>query len=117
VVDVTLRIVGLQRTRALLYRPPGNTLHGRHATTIPDLQRLAQLVQSAATRGPYRFARCLPQSLVTQRILAEYGVEGILKIGVQKNGASMQAHAWVEVDGVPLAQSPRLYEEFAVIGG
>ena len=116
VVDIALRLFGLQRTQGLLgRRQAGGAAVGARGVEV-DPQRVAQLVQSASARGPYRWARCLPQSLVTRVLLAEVGLEGSLRIGVQKNGQSMQAHAWVEVDGVPLAQSPQLYEEFAVMG-
>jgi Transglutaminase-like superfamily len=45
--------------------------------------------------------RCLTRSLVLMRILARRGIETKLIIGVRADD-EFAAHAWVELDGVPL---------------
>ncbi len=58
---------------------------------------------------------CLPRSLALQRMLARRGIASELRIGVRKesNGAGgIAAHAWVEVDGVPLGEPQAIEERF-----
>jgi hypothetical protein len=45
---------------------------------------------------------CLPQSLATRYLLARAGCPTALRIGVQRRGAGLAAHAWLERDGVPI---------------
>jgi hypothetical protein len=46
-------------------------------------------------------SRCLVRSLVLTRLLARRGIEGRLVVGVT-SPAGFEAHAWVELDGVPV---------------
>jgi len=46
--------------------------------------------------------RCLERSLTGQRMLRKRGIDAELKIGVQKQGPELEAHAWLELDGRPL---------------
>jgi hypothetical protein len=61
----------------------------------------ARLVGIAAERGLYR-AKCLERSLVLRWILSREGVDARIVLGARKENDEMQAHAWVEVDGVSL---------------
>lgn len=45
---------------------------------------------------------CLPQSLATRYLLARVGCPTELRIGVQRQGAGLAAHAWLEKEGVPV---------------
>lgn len=57
-------------------------------------------------------ATCLTRSLVLHRILARRGIATTLRIGVRNEGNGLQAHAWVECNGVPVndtAQGVRGY--------
>jgi hypothetical protein len=46
-------------------------------------------------------SRCLTRSLVVTRVLARRGIGASLVIGVAP-APNFAAHAWVELDGVPL---------------
>ena len=48
---------------------------------------------------------CLVRSLVVLRLLARWGVESCLVIGVRLMDDSLAAHAWVEYRGIPLLDS------------
>jgi Transglutaminase-like superfamily len=74
----------------------------------------ARLVRIAAERGLYR-AKCLERSLVLRWILGRQGVDARIIFGARKAEEEMQAHAWVEVDGVSLDEdhdSPRQFSPF-----
>jgi len=59
------------------------------------------MVQVAARHGVYS-ATCLPQSLTLWWLLRRQGIESDLRFGARKEAERMEAHAWVELDGVPL---------------
>lgn len=73
---------------------------------------IARLVRVAAELGPVR-ARCLPQSLVLRWLLVRRGTAARIVFGARKAGDEMQAHAWVEVDGVALSEDHGIHRDFA----
>lgn len=44
-------------------------------------------------------ATCLTQALATKAVLKRYGQNSTIRIGVAKSETSIDAHAWVEVNG------------------
>jgi Transglutaminase-like superfamily len=78
-----------------------------------EISRVVRLVQIAARRGPLKSA-CLVRSLVLIRALSEIGVESSLRIGVNRtDDGGFAAHAWVEIDGVPVNDKPDIRSLFA----
>ena len=75
-------------------------------------KNIARLVSIAADHGIYR-ARCLEKSLVLRWLLARRGIHAQLAFGAYKAGGAMQAHAWVEIDGVPLNEDDGAHLDFA----
>jgi hypothetical protein len=77
-------------------------------------QATARLVRAAAQRGLCR-AKCLEQSLVLRWLLLRQGIDARIFFGARKKNDEMQAHAWVEVDGVSLdvdEDTPRRFSPF-----
>jgi len=74
--------------------------------------RVARLVHAAARHGPFRLT-CLPISLTLHRLLHERGIEANLRLGVRKAGGRLEAHAWIERDGEPLMEPPKIGERYA----
>jgi aryl-alcohol dehydrogenase-like predicted oxidoreductase len=72
----------------------------------------ARLVGIAAEHGLYR-ARCLEKSLVLRWILCREGVDAKIILGARKEENEMQAHAWVEVDGVSLDDVNDIHRPFS----
>ena len=109
---VLLRAVGLARCEAILAhlfklrRPP------YEAERLEPARVTARLVRIAAERGLYR-ATCLPQSLVLWSLLRRTGTETTLHVGVRKSADRVEAHAWVECDGVALNDDADVNERFA----
>lgn len=75
-------------------------------------ETIARLVRVAAERGPYR-AKCLEQSLVLRWILQRQGIDARILFGARKEDEQMQAHAWVEVNGVALSEDNGVYQDFS----
>lgn len=88
-----LRLRGLRRARRWF-----RTLPAIAGATPAQAERMVAL---AVRRGPWR-ASCLPAALTLQRLLAAQGVEAELRLGVRKAGVSLEAHAWLEREGIPI---------------
>lgn len=103
-IRLSLRLRGYQRTRARL--EARSTVTGTRAASPDDLaraQRLAWLAAIAGRRGLVT-ATCLPQALLLHAALRRQGLAPVLQIGVRKDGTALDAHAWVELEGVALGQ-------------
>ena len=103
---LSLRWIGLQATMDWLER----CLGGHRQTPLlalsaADPAAIARTVRIAAVYGPYH-ATCLPRALVVWGLLRRCALEGALTIGVRKAEGELEAHAWVELDGVSLEQGP-----------
>lgn len=112
VVWVGLRSFGLPRTLAWAVAPrAGEQIND---SRVQYQAALGRLVNIAARYGPIR-AACLVRSLVLLRILSARGVTGTLQIGVRKGASSqLDAHAWVEYEGIPVNDHPNIANDFAV---
>lgn len=112
VVWVSLRAFGLPRTLAWAVAPGPS--EQTSDSRVPAPASLGRLVNIAACYGPIR-AACLVRSLVLIRILSGRGVTGTLQIGVRKGASSqLDAHAWVEYEGIPVNDHPNVAKDFAV---
>lgn len=104
-----LRLVGLKRLRGLLLRavaPP------RAAADLAMARHLAELVQAAGARTWPR-PNCLSRSLLLEWLLRRRGLRAELRIGVRRAAGALQAHAWVECEGVPVNDEPDIAKYFA----
>jgi len=106
-IDISLRLFGLNRTQSLfgLHQLPGRSR--QLDDPLPYAQRIAELANIAGRRGAWRNT-CLRQALAVQWWLYRDGLPARLHIGAQPGPAGLDAHAWVELDGVPLAQNREL---------
>ena len=103
-LSLSLRVLGYKRTRAWLERHSPSA-GARPAT--PDeaiaAQRTAELASIAGRRGPVA-TTCLRQALAVHWLLRRRGLQPELRLGVDRIGSAPDMHAWVELEGVPLAQ-------------
>lgn len=67
------------------------------------VRRIDAVVTRAAAHVPG--SRCLPRALVTWVLLAREGFEPALRIGVRRAGRGIEAHGWVECQGIALGVS------------
>ena len=107
-----LRVLGLQRFQAWLQKAPaGSGL----PLTLPVVKALGEAVNIAARHSPFP-ATCLSRSLLLGWQLHRRGVASDLRIGVRLTQGELDAHAWVECDGVPVNDSPDVNAQFASFG-
>jgi hypothetical protein len=104
-----LRLAGLQRFQAWLDRFP---LARRAPLIQAEAAALGVAVNRAANLilGP---ATCLTRSLLLRWLLRRYGTTSDLRIGVCFEQGKLAAHAWVEIDGIPMNDRPEAVARFA----
>lgn len=103
-VTAGVRMAGLRRIQALL----------AHASPRArgDAEEIARLVMAAARNGPCR-ASCLARSLALQWFLRRRGIDTQLRLGVRKQAGRLEAHAWLERQGLPLVERREDFAGFA----
>jgi hypothetical protein len=85
-------------------------------TVAQDLQgealRARRLVGAAARNGLYA-GTCLSRSVTFWWLLRRRGVRSDLRIGVRKQKGELEAHAWVECDGIVLNDRAERLQDYA----
>ena len=110
IVVLLLRTRGVARTRAGI-EYLGRRTEGDSALLAP--REIARLVDAAAS---FLGAQCLARSLVLYHLLRHRGIAAELRLGVSKlaNG-KLIAHAWVELDGLPLNDGADVGERYTTM--
>jgi hypothetical protein len=111
-IAAALRLFDYQRTRQWLERRSSRA--GSRPADSGDFaaaQDLANLASIAGRHGAIK-ATCLRQSLLVYWLLRRRGLDPDIKLGVRKHDGVFDAHAWVELDGVALAQSDPVHQPF-----
>ncbi len=112
-IALGVRVLGLRRVQAALARVAAHADAAANAErTCADAGSVARLVDVAGRHGPY-MATCLPRSLALQWLLRRRGIETALRVGVRKTPTAIEAHAWLEHEGVPLIDAPDVHQRFA----
>jgi hypothetical protein len=93
-----LRFLGFRRSRDTLARFLGGR---RQEAVLGQARTIARLVEVAARNAPCR-SSCLHRSLVLWWLLRRRGLAADLRIGVRRTSGKLEAHAWVEHQGVVL---------------
>jgi hypothetical protein len=112
-LSVGLKLFGFRRVYQLLSQWAPNP-DDNPKVNQEHVERIADLVGKAAWRGFYPVT-CLPRSLSLWALLHRSHLPGELCIGVRRSETGIQAHAWVEVDRVPLLERPEIGKEFIKI--
>ena len=106
-----------------------------HSLSFPRVQRLAagevkepvemdpvrrdeciartQRLQRIAAGHHLTTMTCLPRALALQRLLGDQGIGTELKIGVRREGETISAHAWVELEGMTLGEPGEISARYA----
>ena len=104
-----LRLFGLARLQAWIDRVP---FAARRQLSVAELSDIGALVNSAARYAPGPVT-CLTRSLLLRWLLRRRGIASVLRIGVQLVEGRLDAHAWVEYQGVPINDAPDVGQRFA----
>lgn len=112
-VSLGLDVLGWQHLRRLLER-----LAGRRQRPLteqpPDTMRQAARMTDVAAGHKFLRATCLRRSVALWWLLQRQGIDSRVVLGVRKGDRWLQAHAWVECEGVVLNDRPAVRAEFAI---
>ena len=112
-LGLRLRVSGFRAAQAW-----GRARAGRLAKTPADSRLACRQVVHAVDRAARALPgnpNCLVRSLTVWTMLAARGIESQLQFGVRRAGGQTEAHAWVEVDGRVINDSPDIGERFPVL--
>jgi hypothetical protein len=112
-----LRTVGFNRVRALLGKALPDTGSGLSGDGEQRLAATTARMVGIAARHGIGHVTCLPRSLTLWRLLRSQGIEAELRIGVRREAARLDAHAWVEHGGLPLNDSSDVGDRYAAFDG
>jgi hypothetical protein len=107
--SLVLRVFGLVRLQGWIERAPFT------ATRVPpvtELKTIGEVINAAARYAPGSVT-CLTRSLLLRWLLRRRGIASELRIGVQLVQGQLDAHAWVEFEGVPINDAPDVAQRFA----
>jgi hypothetical protein len=109
VCDVALRVLGFARTLRLARR-----IAGEKQAEVPDelIDKTLHNVIVATVLYPGR-SKCLEQAVASFILLRRRGVPAEVRFGIQPY--PFFAHAWVELNGAPLNESPEVIGRFALM--
>ena len=114
VTALALRAAGLKRTNAWL-SGPASPVDGAGLDPAGEIEAAVRVVRAvgiAANHGPYR-ANCLKRALVSRWLLARRGIDSEIRYGATKDTASFLAHAWIEVQGIPIGEGEGVEARYA----
>lgn len=109
-VDLALRMRGFRWLSPRLRSADGN----QDAGALKRARTMARAIDRASQLYPAH-AECLHRAAALQLWLRRSGVPSNFRIGVRKDGDDLRAHAWVEVAGAPLIDSPATIAPFTPI--
>lgn len=101
-VSRSLRKNGFRATQAALEEKSPLPRESKAPEPRIDAAILTARVTAAAARCQFSPTNCLTESLATWYLLRRQNIAAELRIGVQKSGEQLAAHAWVEYAGTAL---------------
>lgn len=111
-IELGLRLFKYKTIQTVLdYGLPVNIFDRSHEA-VAKARQIANIVRIAAAQIPV-VATCLPQSLVLCRLVQLQGIGCNLRLGAHVENGNLKAHAWVEVDGVPVNDTEDVRERFS----
>jgi hypothetical protein len=116
-VHVGLRLLGYSRLLQVIETLPPLRATASGVAEQDQLmraRRITQIVAIAAARGACK-ATCLRRSLALLWFLRREGIESTIRFGVRTSGGRLEAHAWVEWDGVVVNDATDVRERYPTL--
>lgn len=118
IVAVNLFIFGMKPATAIarflshftIFLKPTLGLH----TDSQHVHTCVRSVAAVANRSILP-ATCLPRAITAKSMLKAIGIDVDICIGVGRDEEGFSAHAWIELDSMPISESPDLSVRFSEI--
>ena len=108
-VWIALRLFGLGRVKAWVRQI---ATEPRRPDAFEEICALGRVVNAAANHALLPVT-CLSRSVVLHCMLKQRGVFSDLRIGVRLRDSALEAHAWVECEGIPVNDVADIAIQFA----
>jgi len=110
---IAMRVAGFRICKTALTRPLSAASPGAatFAGTLASAQKVARL-EAATARALFFRSTCLEQSLALCWMLRRRGMSPVLRVGARKDADRLEAHAWVEIEGIALGDAAGQHEHF-----
>ncbi len=108
-VAVELKLLGIRRFRGDLVNcshRAGGCNGPAPPERLSEAMEMARLVRKVGRWAVRRFS-CLHEAVTVWRLLARRGIPGNLRIGVRQHDGQVEAHAWVEYEGLVITGDPK----------
>lgn len=109
---LALHTLGLARLQRLLGADVGEPATGQVPVDVRQIDRMVGI----AARHSLAPVTCLTRSLLLDWLLRRQGLASQLRIGVRVIDGALEAHAWVELQGLPVNDQSDVAQRFAPFG-
>lgn len=112
-VSLSLKLRGFQATRATLQKVLSAFAPQPRSDAVSQSVTLTARMVNAADHHGLFHSSCLAKSLALWWLLARQGITSSLRIGIRKENDKLQAHAWVEREGLALNEPEEQHRHYA----
>lgn len=112
-VSLSLRLRGFRPTRATLQKALSSPFFQPDSDSVNKRVALTARMVNAADQHGLVHPSCLVKSMTLWWLLGRQGVTSRLRIGVRKENAKLEAHAWVEREGIALSEPENHHHHYA----
>lgn len=117
IIHIALFFLGYSRLRGIMEKLiPLKRIATQETETevLHQAWDIARIVAIAAQRGLYR-ATCLRRSLLVWWFLRKENISSEICFGVRMVNQMLEAHAWVECDGIVINDAASVHENFQAL--
>lgn len=117
VIHIALLTLGYSRLRGVvekLFPLKSIVTSPSEVENIQQARDIARIVSIAARHGLYK-ATCLRRSLLVWWLLRGEGIQSYIRFGVRKHDGQLEAHAWVEYNGIIVNDLTNIREDYQAL--
>ena len=112
-VGLSLKVRGFEATRSTLRKTLSHGMPQTDSNSLNKQITSAADMVNAADRHGLVHPSCLVKSLTLWWLLGRQGITSQLRVGIRKGGGSLEAHAWVEREGMALNEPEEHHHHYA----
>jgi hypothetical protein len=113
VVGLSLKLRGFEATRSALQKRVSHAAPQTDSDFLSKQIALTAHMVNAADRHGFVHPSCLVKSLTLWWLLGWQGITSQLRVGIRKEGGNLEAHAWVEREGIALNEPEERHHHYA----
>ena len=112
-VGLSLKFRGFEATRSALRKTLSRATPPADSDSLNKQIALTAHMVNAADRHGLVHPSCLVKSLAMWWLLGRQGITSQLRVGIRKEGGNLEAHAWVEREGIALNEPEEHHRHYA----